>query len=1285
METPNTTVVVPRHRDDLLCDTNETQVLLDNFFALYASSDQQQQNAPAALHAARRGHGRTTADADEGEADVAMNPPRVVGEQRTDPSVLGGRVDEASSPGSADGEEEEEGDDDEQPVGRTDGHHAQQSQYVPEDGEEEMEDEGEEVQLDRQREAMVGPDDDDDDAAPPEIADGSASSAAAPPDPPATATTALPASPARSDSSAVQAPVPDFMSSSKLIFWPFAQPPETPTALPTPTQTRAAFHTSRYGAFIKAYLGLSDAAVRQAERRGRGICMIGVRRVPKYGKGVSAASPISYSFGSPRQMPTCKGIPTGTESNHPFRYVRPSNADPVRTQRVFLRHSVLAVEGDAVFCQLIDRAEMLYAVEQQRLDSAVAAYAARHESQSGDQAAAAAVEEKEEEGKQRKSAPALDKDHQRGGDRRDKHEQHVEAVMYPQFRKLPRVSEPYLRPNARCIALHYGLPDRKSGKTEENSNSNSSSSGASPFPRATLIAVVSTTRLEENAEIYISLDSYYRCLDEVSWYRRCYRQLNARYGCSTFLGASSSSSPTTTPTATATTGVEEISNTGGGNGGGDGDGDIYSGVKRFTAWPAKLAFYHGVGRRHASSAAEAAFPFTLVELGAAPELGEGQKGVVASSWLPYGTCLLYCGPSVATRKVEKLVTTARLGSGHAHSHDSPKPTEARRSLKGLESAMTHWSSKGLHDATQPGDAVKPQQYGGEEEEDLSFVVDDTYALGLGRHGVCFGQGLTRYINHRYNTSRFGNVELCSVMLSVPSEFGAGAAGEDGQRSFVTSAFPPPPPQQQQQQQQQQKDARKAATTLAAANLPSDPSLTEEENHQIRAIAKKQYGRNSGGGGAAADGHNRGKRRAQHRHRAPRFFLEEKSFFVTVPFFLVTTDIPPGAPLLAWTYGEDYDAKLERQAVADGHVVPYADAVVLNRRLAPPSPCPLPSRTAAPLMRRRFQRYTGDYRFAVGVGDVVWRRRPLLPPAYYHSSANSADAVAAAVACTCGGASQASRLCTCVERLIPPPEEDLFVVVQTQRGSVERVLLQPLVRVDLTDAALDVLLSEQHLREYVSPHASYVAFLAPARRKEDGDEALKRQLERQTRKGKKKGGNRGVGGANTELQHKQASAIKAPTWSQHWAVFQLPMNAVAGAATAVPLTRAEEALRRCVVATMDTVGLLQPDIDYSFVYAPRADTNGSSSSNNPRSSGGGGGGAAAVAARATLDATRRIVVNLDDLRYATRLVRTAADRATAVPALMNGLLWPLFSAQVERGGGPASSTGGNTAPPVSRRL
>lgn len=75
----------------------------------------------------------------------------------------------------------------------------------------------------------------------------------------------------------------------------------------------------------------------------------------------------------------------------------------------------------------------------------------------------------------------------------------------------------------------------------------------------------------------------------------------------------------------------------------------------------------------------------------------------------------------------------------------------------------------------------------------------------------------------------------------------------------------------------------------------------------------------------------------------------------------------------------------------------------------------------------------------------------------------------------------------------------------------------------------------------------------------------------------------------------------------------------------------------------------------------------------------------MAARATLDATRRIVVNLDDLRYATRLVRTAADRATAVPALMNGLLWPLFSAQVERGGGPASSMGGNTAPPVSRRL
>lgn len=53
--------------------------------------------------------------------------------------------------------------------------------------------------------------------------------------------------------------------------------------------------------------------------------------------------------------------------------------------------------------------------------------------------------------------------------------------------------------------------------------------------------------------------------------------------------------------------------------------------------------------------------------------------------------------------------------------------------------------------------------------------------------------------------------------------------------------------------------------------------------------------------------------------------------LTIPFFLTTTDIYAGHSFLAWTYGEDYDAKLERIAVADNQIVPYCDSVLLNSR------------------------------------------------------------------------------------------------------------------------------------------------------------------------------------------------------------------------------------------------------------------------------------------------------------------------------------------------------------------
>jgi hypothetical protein len=1116
------TAAVPPYRDDLLCDTMETQELLDNFFALYGASGE----AVASTTATTTSSAKVTEE-QCGGMRRSHSPPLLV----------------------------RRADDDDRPIGRMDDHHAQQSQYVPVDeGEEEEEaedadndaDDSEAVSTERKVCFSDGGEEvgaptaspitttlagggkrataTTDDAA----GDGvQVAVAVAPSTPKELEEADLPADPegrARTTRPAPASPTPspaprsntDDSSSTESVLWPFAHPPP-PEALPAPHQTRAAFHTKRYGAFIKAYLGLSDAEVRQAERRGRGICMIGVRKVTRYNKG-TICSPNSFSFASTRQMPTCKEVPSDLLS-HPFRFLRSGNADPVRTQRVFLRHSVLAVEGDAVFCQLIDRAETLYAVEQQRLDRAAAAAAAAGSLGSPSRRLDSDEEVKEEEvGSE-------------SGTKQQQQRCSINApsapVMYPQFRKLPRVSEPYLRPNARCIALHYGLPDCPTTATTTADGHEKSC-----FPRATLIAVVSTTRLEENAEIYVSMDSYYRCLDEVGWYRRCYSHLNARYGCSDTLSPPHTDVPSVC-----------------------GVGDVYTGVKRFPTWPPALPYYHGVGRRHASDAAEGAFPFTLVDLDAAPELGEGQKGVVASLWIPYGTCLLYCGPSVATRKVEKLVTK-RLLIGQTHSCD-------------------------------PANGDGHDGIGEEEEEDLSFAMDDTYALGLGRHGVCFGQGLTRYINHRYNTARFGNVELCSVMLSVPSEFGAGAHRGSPPKTGV------------------------AATT----HLSSDPSLTDNENHQLRTSVRKQQGRRSGGG-SGRGGVNvivegtsaafppppqRGKRKAQPQHRRPpRFYLEEKSFFVTVPFFLATTDIPPGASLLAWTYGEDYDARLERHAVADGHIVPYADAAVLNRRLTrPPPAC-------------RFQRYSGDYRFAVGVGDVVWRRRPFLA-----SPLNPQ-----ASAWTGAGA----------EQRVPLPEEDLFVVVQTQQGSVEQVLLQLLTRVDLEEGELEELLRGQCLIDYVSPHTSSFAVSTAA------------HAERPQSSGR--------GKRQPSTQH------RAPAWSVHWAVFQLPDSAIASEGSTLPLARAEDALRRCVVATVESVGLLLPDVDYSVVQTQRPEKKGKTRKGVDGGSGG---------PRLTLDSSHRIIVNLDDLHHATHLVRTDAQRATAVPALLNGLLWPLFSSQVERGG------------------
>jgi hypothetical protein len=121
---------------------------------------------------------------------------------------------------------------------------------------------------------------------------------------------------------------------------------------------------------------------------------------------------------------------------------------------------------------------------------------------------------------------------------------------------------------------------------------------------------------------------------------------------------------------------------------------------------------------------------------------------------------------------------------------------------------------------------------------------DTYTLALQEGVSCHGQNISRYINHRYNSCRYGNVEF--MVIAVPQ------------------------------------------------------------------------------------GINK---------------------FASVPAFLANTDIERGAPLLAWSYGNDYDHVLERSVVCDGLLLPFRCRSVLQGK-----------------------HYEGDYRYAIGMGSIVWRPR-----------------------------------------------------------------------------------------------------------------------------------------------------------------------------------------------------------------------------------------------------------------------------------------------------------------------
>ncbi|EKF30279.1 hypothetical protein MOQ_005915 [Trypanosoma cruzi marinkellei] len=572
-----------------------------------------------------------------------------------------------------------------------------------------------------------------------------------------------------------------------------------------------AFHQQRYDYFLQAYFGYGAEQRLKCIRQAAQMCMIGV------------------------------GIPKKNQTR---------NGDKVHAMRSFLRHSVLAVEGDAVFVKLVRKARLRWCDE--------------------------------------------------------------ENIHFDNPRHWP---------NARCIAIHYDLPSlstRTGSCRSAVDTENSVGVKVEPelkekkFPPATLIAVVATTPIEEGESVRLCLRSYHRCLDEATWYEQLF---GSRF-----------------------------------NEGNAEKSSVTRGEKRFDMWPEGLAFFHGVGSRHAGTEPVAGFPFTLLELAEAREIGKGEKGLFAAHPVPYATCFLYAGPAVATKVVEEKRVGAAVKNGNTSNSNTPAVAVAPASSDINNSSTTTTTCPDNLNT----DNINSGSIDDEDDDMLNEIPihDATYALGLGRHGMCFGQGLMRYANHRYNISKFGNVELCSVMLSVTSEFSSLTAELERRRNSALR--------------------RRRNPGGALGQKPKNSNLISKAKQGVKAMGAKKR-----------------------RHRSltgRRIFLEEHSHFVTIPFFIATTDIVEGQQLLAWTYGEEYDARLERQVVCDGNLVPYADAVVLDTRI--------------PV--GRWQSYKGDYRHGMGVSDIVWFR---------HFSSNG----------------------------LHDPVDELYIILEMPSHGMGYLLLRPLVR------------------------------------------------------------------------------------------------------------------------------------------------------------------------------------------------------------------------------------------------
>jgi len=585
-------------------------------------------------------------------------------------------------------------------------------------------------------------------------------------------------------------------------------------------------------------------------------------------------------------------------------------------------------------------------------------------------------------------------------------------------------------------------------------------------PQAVLLAILTMNAVEKGEPLHLSYTSYSRCVDEIHWYQQRYA---SRDSASTASSSSSSSSSLAFSRLAMRAADETLDSP---------FSMAVNGIKDFSGrWPRHTSFYHGIGARFKAKIPQASYPFTLLQLERCVDIGPTELGVYAAAHLPYGTCFLYAGPLATTSQIEKWHQTSHTSAvamarprvqeekekkkkEPPKGHTTPdSPIEEGDGLEGLTglgvpsaspptlllpnhmdfptvsspaSSFSSPSVSGRHGEKKSWDVsrgrrgslatttttagrrngegedmegqhVETERERGEwSDDDDDNFSDDTYVLALldgsaptsgkkrRNHSsssssssvdvMCFGQGLSRYINHRYNLSPFGNVELCSLSFSMLA---------------VHLAEPP-------------------FSHLAAPRSPLPPTASPCP------ISSPSS-------------------------RSPRPHL------VSIPFFMTTTDIPRGHQLLAVTYGEDYDAKLERFAVAGGALVPFLDGEVLHRRRGAANRGaagwprkaeeeeaekeghgrrPSSAGAAASLsfpdggepagMRKGGQRYTGEYRYALRVGDLVWRRRGGVGPARHGRTG---------------------------------PEEDLFLVIDVPLRGVEQVLLQPLRGHVLADGLL----------------------------------------------------------------------------------------------------------------------------------------------------------------------------------------------------------------------------------------